>query len=118
MDTYIINDVNLQEKFIKEDKQYDESLFEMNKKEKHKNLIENHISIIKEESQKYLLSEFKIVIISGLFLTFIFLLIKGYESKMFLLINFLYSLIISLISAYVACSLAVEECELILEKKQ
>ncbi len=118
MDNYLINDTNLQEKFIRDDKQYDENSSEIYEKEEQNKMIETQISIIKEESKKYLLSEFKIVVISGFSLTFIFLLIKGYESKMFLLINFLYSLLFSLICGYVACSLAVDECELILEKKQ
>jgi len=118
LDTYLINDSNLQEKFIRDDKQYDENSSEIYEKEEQNRQIETHISIIKEECKKYLLSEFKIVVISGFLLTFIFLLIKGYESKMFLLINFLYSLLFSLICGYAACSLAVDECELILEKKQ
>jgi Na+/H+-translocating membrane pyrophosphatase len=83
-----------------------------------KKLIKNQISIIKDESQKFLISEFKIILMSGILFCFLLVLIKGFESKVYLIVNILYGIIISLVCGYVSCTSGVNECELVFENSK
>ena len=89
-----------------------------NIKNKKLRIIANQISIIRDESNKFLISEFKIVVIFGLLLSLALLLVKGFNYKSFLIINFLYGLVISLFCAYISCSMGINECELVIMKSE
>lgn len=102
---------DLSEKLIEEKSHHSSN------KEK-KKIIKYQITVIHSECEKFLFSEFKIILLSGCLLCFLLLLLKGFDSKIPLILNIEYGVIISLVCGYVSCIYGAEECLIVFEKSE
>ena len=114
MEICFINDQNLNENLLPSEGDMIDERAESNKLESKLRVIGYQISIIRDESYKFLISEFKLVIIFGIILSLSLLVVKGFDYKSFLIINFLYGIIVSLICAYISCTMGINECEMVI----
>ena len=89
MEICFINDQNLNENLLPSEGDMIDERAESNKLESKLRVIGYQISIIRDESYKFLISEFKLVIIFGIILSLSLLVVKGFDNKSFLIINFL-----------------------------